>query len=209
MEHNFCLERNWLVVGITGVTCSGKSTLARSIISEINAKKVQFPDYITIGSVELIKQDDYFHPKTSAEHVWIPEFNYINREILTALNMSKMCADVKGIIGAYQPYTKTGEKCILNILVIEGFLIFNCEEVGDMCQIKIDVQLSYDECCKRRLKRTYNPPNPAGYFEKIIWPFYQQHLNEYKNIKDLYVINGELSECNALAGALEHIVNYL
>lgn len=200
---------NWLIIGVTGVTCSGKSTLARSIFSEINAKKVQFPEHITIGSVQLIKQDDYFYPKTSAEHTWIPEMNYINREILSALNMPKMCADVNDILGlTYQPYEKD-EKCVLNVLVIEGFLIFNCKDIRDMCQIKFDMRLTYDECFKRRQNREYNPPNPTGYFEKILWPFYLKHLDEYKDIKDLHIMNGEISECVCLSKALEQIVNYL
>lgn len=201
---------NWLVIGITGVSCSGKSTLARSIITELNAEKVRFPDYITIGSVKLIKQDDYFHPKTSAEHTWIPELNYINREILSALNMTKMCADVNAILGStYQPYKKKEDKCVVNVLVIEGFLIFNCKDIRDLCQIKFDMQLSYDECFKRRQNRIYNPPNPTGYFEKVLWPFYLKHLDEYKDIKDLKVMDGVLSENICLSKALEQIVNYL
>lgn len=203
---------NWLIIGITGVSCSGKSTLARSIVSEINAKRVQLPDHVTIGSVKLVRQDDYFHPKTSTEHTWLPEFNYINREIVSALNMTKMCADVNDILGStYQLYKKTEDKDvrIINILVIEGFLIFNCTDIRDLCQLKFDLRLSYEECFKRRQTRVYNPPNPTGYFERIIWPFYLKHLTEYKDIEDLHMINGELSEGLGLAEALKQIVNYL
>lgn len=205
------IEMNWLIVGITGVTCSGKSSLARSIINELNSKSIQFPQRITIGNVKLLKQDDYFHPKTSVEHTWIPEFNYINREILTALNMSKMIDDLNDIVGpSHQQYNKTkAEDCVLNILVIEGFLIFNCKEIRDMCQIKIDVRISCDECLKRRSTRKYNPPNPPGYFEKIIWPFYLRHLDEYKNLDDLHVMNGELPEEVVLNEVLGLIVNSL
>ncbi len=201
---------NWLIVGITGVTCSGKSSLARSIITAINSKTVRFPQHITIGNVKLVKQDNYFHPKTSAEHVWIPEFNYINSEILNALNMTKLCGDLNDILGsAYQPYERTNGQCILNVLVIEGFLLFNCRDIADMCHIKIDMQLSYDECFERRSHRKYNPPNPPGYFEKVIWPFYLQHWNEYKNIKDLHTINGALPEEVVLSRALEYIEHYV
>lgn len=199
---------NWLIIGITGVTCSGKSTLARSIISEINAKNVQFPEYITIGSVKLIKQDDYFHPKTSAQHTWISELNYINREVISALNMSKMFADVNDILGPSYQLHKKGEKCVLNLLIIEGFLVFNYKDIRDICQIKIDIRLGYDECFRRRQNRKYNPPNPTGYFESILWPFYLKHLEEYKDVKDLQVLNGELSEDICLLKALEHITNF-
>lgn len=201
---------NWLIVGVTGVTCSGKSTLAKSIVDYIIAKKVEFPGNVTIGTVKLMKQDDYFYPKTSAEHTWIPEFNYINREILSALNMTKMCAYIADTLGVnYQPYRKKEEKSVLNILVIDGFLIFNCIEIRDKCQIKFSMQISYEECFNRRKKRTYNPPNPAGYFEKIIWPFYVKHWNEYKNIEDMQVLDGKLSEDVCLTKALQYIINYL
>lgn len=201
---------NWLIVGITGGTCSGKSTLAKSIVDHINSEKVEFPENISIGTVKLMKQDDFFYPKTSSEHTWIPEFNYINREILSALNMTKMCADMNEILGFnYQPYSKLEGKSVLNILVIEGFLIFNCKEIRDKCQIKFCMQLSYEECFSRRQNRKYNPPNPPGYFEKILWPFYLKHYDEYKDIDDMQLLNGELSEDVCLHKALEYIVDYL
>lgn len=202
---------SWLIVGIAGVTCSGKSSLARSIASEIISGKVKFPQCITIGSVKLLKQDDYFYPKTSTEHTWIPELNCINREIITALNMKKMIGDVNDILGeTYKPFEKSGNKgVVLNILLIEGFLIFNCNEIRDLCQIKIGVQIGYDECFKRRGTRKYNPPNPPGYFEKVIWPFHLQHLDELKDIKDLHVMDGELPEGVVLTEALEYIFNCL
>lgn len=202
---------NWLIIGITGVTCSGKSTLARSIVSELSANKVNFPKYITIGTVKLMKQDDYFHPKTSVEHVWIPEFNYINREVLSALNMNKMCDNLNEILGSsYKPYQgQQKESLILNVLVIEGFLIFNCKRISELCQIKFDLQLSYDECFERRKTRIYNPPNPPGYFEKIIWPFYLKHRSEYENNVGLHVMNGKLSEEVVLNEALKHIVDFV
>lgn len=169
-----------------------------------------FPDNVTIGTVKLMKQDDYFYPKTSVEHTWIPEFNYINREILSALNMTKMCADMIDILGInYQPYKKQEGETVLNILVIEGFLIFNCKVIRDKCHIKFNMQLSYEECFNRRQNRKYNPPNPSGYFEKILWPFYIKHLNEYKDIDGLQMLNGELSKEVCLSKALEYIVSYL
>ncbi|KAG4073420.1 hypothetical protein HA402_000644 [Bradysia odoriphaga] len=148
--------------------------------------------------------------RTSSEHIWIPEFNYINREVLSALNMNKMCDDLNEILGStYQPYQRKEEETVLNVLVIEGYLIFNCARISELCQIKIDVRLSYEECFERRKTRTYNPPNPPGYFEKIIWPFYLKHRNEYENSVGLQVINGELSEEVVLRQSLEHIVDFV
>lgn len=201
---------NWLIIGITGVTCSGKSTLARSIVSEICANKLTLPQHITIGTVKLVKQDDYFHPKTSAEHIWIPEFNCINREVLTALNMNKMCENLDEILSSlHQPDQKKEECSVLNILVIEGFLIFNCKRISELCQIEIDLQLSYEECFNRRKNRIYNPPNPPGYFEKIIWPFYQKHRHEYEHSQGMHVMNGEMSEEVILSQVLQYIADYV
>lgn len=199
---------NWLIIGITGVSCSGKSTLAKSIVDQV--KQIKFPDHITVGSAKLMKQDDYFHPKTSIHHAWIPEFNYINREILSALDMEKMWTDLNDLLGTdYELYQKKKESITLNILVIEGFLIFNYERIRDLCQIKFNVRLSYDECFRRRQNRKYNPPNPPGYFEKILWPFYVKHSIEYNGIDDVHVINGELAQDYCLNKAIEYIVNYL
>ena len=34
------------------------------------------------------------------------------------------------------------------------------------------LDLNFDECRKRRFRRTYNPPDPPNYFDGHVWPSY-------------------------------------
>lgn len=205
----------WLVVGIAGGTCSGKSTLARAIAEHLEqrsktaaaaagdgAQRTAQP----IGVVRIIKQDDYFHARDRPEHTWIPGWNYINREIMTALDMPRMCADIERTLAAVD-HSAGGH---LNVLLIEGFLIFNHAEVRARCDLRFDMRINLEECRRRRAKRKYNPPNPPRYFEEYLWPFYRQHLAEYAfDDCELIVLDAELPAAENLAVALESIEVYV
>lgn len=177
----------WLIVGISGVTCSGKSSLATSLLSFLSNPLQDSAEH-RIHQVRLIRQDDYFYKRDSPHHTWIPEMNYINREIMSALDMQRMISDIEACIyGLCQPIDGT-----INILLIEGFLIFNHPKVLSLCNVRIEVQITQAVCRERRKLRTYNPPNPIGYFESFIWPFYEKHSAEYRqDVTDLIAVNGE------------------
>lgn len=192
-----------LIVGISGVTCSGKSTLATSLLSFLlNSAKDSAAR--RIHQVRLIRQDDYFYKRDSPHHTWIPEMNYINREIMSALDMPRMISDIESIIHGLccdQPTDGT-----VNILIIEGFLIFNQPKVLSLCDVRIEIQITQAVCRERRKLRTYNPPNPTDYFETFIWPFYEKHSADYRrHVTDLIVVNGEWHQERCLQVAISAV----
>lgn len=215
-------DSGWLIVGIAGGTCSGKSTLARALAERLKERIINNNDNadhcdhsapIIVDDVRIIRQDDYFYKRDRPEHTWIPGWNYINREILGALDMQRMCADIENVIVGVP--TRGTKK---NVLIIEGFLIFNHNTIRELCQLHFDVRITYEECQRRRATRRYNPPNPPGYFEAFIWPFYQQHLIEYTaalsddrhktSTGGLIVLDGKLDENKLLEETLRHFYRF-
>ena len=79
------MRKDWVVVGISGVTCGGKTTLAESLRK-------------TFNNTVVISQDDYFLPENDPRHVFIPQLNYSNWDILSALDMDKMRRDVNTVL---------------------------------------------------------------------------------------------------------------
>lgn len=75
----------WLIVGVSGATCSGKSTLAQSLHEQLP------------GSF-LVCQDDFFLPVDSQRHTLIPALNHINWEIMTSLDMEQMHAVIENLL---------------------------------------------------------------------------------------------------------------
>lgn len=168
---------DWLIIGISGVTCSGKTSLS----NEIHAK---LPNSV------IINQDDYFLPMDSPLHTTVPELNHINFDIMSSLDMQKMHADILKVI---QGSNNNAESCKNShggpgnkkLLIVEGFLIFSYKPISDLCNLRYFITLSKEVCWERRKLRTYEPPDVPGYFDKIVWPEYLKHKSEILNDQSL------------------------
>lgn len=57
---------------------------------------------------------------------------------------------------------------LLNVLIMEGFLIFNHPVTLDLCNVKFHLHVPYEVCYDRRKERTYDPPDVPCKFEKLI-----------------------------------------
>jgi uridine kinase len=77
----------WLIIGVSGATCSGKSTLAQSLRKELP------------GSY-LVFQDDFFLPVDSERHTLIPALNHFNWEIMTSLDMEQMHTVIENVLSS-------------------------------------------------------------------------------------------------------------
>lgn len=203
---------NVLIIGISGVTCGGKTTLATRL-------KDFFPNS------KLVSQDDYFLDVEDPRHTWIPELNHINFDILSSLDMEKMKKDIDAHLEGkkllrpclyYNTNTVDGFK-ILNdkitkfdaeVLIIEGFSIFNYKPLRDIFQLKFYLTLSKEECFRRRNQRVYEPPDGPGYFEACVWPEHLKQLEEVQNeVKGLTYFNEENS--NVFQTVVDNIYDYV
>lgn len=82
------MTEKWTVIGISGVTCGGKSSLVKAL-------KEKYP-----GAV-IIRQDDYFLPEDDPRHTKIPSLNCLNWELMSSLDMDKLRSDVNDILNRY------------------------------------------------------------------------------------------------------------
>ncbi|XP_055913321.1 nicotinamide riboside kinase 1 [Eupeodes corollae] len=219
----------WLVIGVSGITCGGKTSLALSLRDFfINRRTARlWNSKYVINDVQLISQDDYFLPVDDLRHKWVDKLNAINFEVITALDMKQMLSDItwtmKGRYLAMDNSTMSSttppdylveittfqNATKLNILIIEGFLIFNQPELLQICQLKFHFHLPYEKCFARRELRTYDPPDVTGYFEMCVWPFYEKNFAEFRERKDLIILNGEMCKEKIFKYVLQRINVYL
>lgn len=186
------MRDDWVVVGLAGATCSGKTTLAKSL-------KDSFP-----GSI-LLHQDDFFLDVASDKHTIVPQLNHINFEILSSLDNDAFLDSVTKVLE--ESFTENPKT---KLLIIEGFLVLNEVRLAALCDIKIYVTLSHDECWARRSIRTYDPPDPPGYFDLCVWPSYEMHRNEVlARENDLVLLDGKNSKEQLLDKAFAEISSFI
>ncbi|KAK0180481.1 hypothetical protein PV327_006118 [Microctonus hyperodae] len=155
----------WLIIGISGVTCSGKTTLAKKL-------------HESLRNSSYINQDCYYLPPDDSRHTHIAELNHHNWDIITSIDMEKMYLDVLKILESSDEkkneFSKK-ESSVIHILIIDGILIFNYKQIADMCHLKYFLTLTKQQTWERRQIRLYDPPDVPGYFDKIVWPEYLKY----------------------------------
>lgn len=189
------MTEKWLVIGICGVTCGGKTTLATELNNILPNSKV-------------ISQDDYYLDENDSRQIRIPELNHVNFELLTSLDMERMHSDICHILRNRRNNTTVSkisddfamsdmeihklarERVIATntrVLILEGFSILNYKPIEALCDLKYYLTLSKGQCKERRKHRVYEPPDCPGYFEKCVWPEYiklfddvEKHVKEVK-----------------------------
>lgn len=226
----------WLVIGISGVTCGGKTTLANRLFNYLKEMQGQeIKTGLEVNRVEVIKQDDYFRQVEDPNHQKIEQLNHINWDIIESIDTDRMTSDIMKLLGKkftlYNTRSKTTcmfdtenlftdhyapnysslrghnelmindednvtfkhikHNNVLNILIIEGFLIFNHPVTLDLCNTKFHLHVPYEICSVRRKSKVYDPPDVLGYFEMIVWPEYEKHMKSFKGREDIVFLNGE------------------
>lgn len=187
----------WLVIGISGVSCGGKSTLASGLNEFFsNNKNKEIKTNLVVGETHVINQDTYFLSMDDPRHIWVEQLGHYNWDVMTALDMDKMIQDIRFTLkDNFTLYDKTNtfqKPQRINILIIEGFLIFNHPQLLQLTQVKFHIHLPYEKSFARRQARVYDPPDVPGYFEMIVWPMYERHFREFRDCEDIIMLNGEI-----------------
>ncbi|KAK6017874.1 hypothetical protein OSTOST_16596, partial [Ostertagia ostertagi] len=60
--------------------------------------------------------------------------------------------------------------------VVEGNMLTEWVELISLCDRVMFLTLDQETCRRRRRRRSYDPPDMPGYFDEVVWPSYQRHL---------------------------------
>ena len=70
----------------------------------------------------------------------------------------------------------------IHLVLMEGHILFNHPPFYNLCNLRYFLTLDEKECRHRRRFRNYDPPNPPGFFDKVVWPAYLERLNDVKSL---------------------------
>ena len=140
-----------LLIGITGGTGSGKSTVSREILKFIHEKNV-----ITIEQDSYYKDQSHLsfeeRVKTNYDH----PFAFDNDLLIEHLKDLLSNKPIEKPIYDFERHTRKEETIRVNpkkVIILEGILILNDEDIRNLCHIKIFVDTDSDVRVIRRIIR--------------------------------------------------------
>ena len=180
---------NAFLLGISGGSASGKSTLSKMIADKFSQSKVEI-----INADTYYKRDNMPQMKSPLTGIYGPDWN------------TPDAVDFDAMFGHFIERSKDNE---LDILIIEGAFIFCYEKLRDVLDLKIYIDLDSDIRMYRRIKRNMEV---RGLSLEEIADYYTEYakFSEQKNTltSKIYadiVFNGN----NYHNKAFDILINYL
>ena len=179
-----------LIIGITGGTGSGKTTVVRQIINELKNEEV-----------DVISQDSYYKDlshlakeervKTNFDHPKSIDFDLL----VEHLKELKAGNTIQQPVYSFKEHNRTKETLETQprkVVIVEGILIFAHPDIREMFDIKIYVHADSDERLIRRLKRDISERGRD--LDEVLWryqttlkPMHQQFIEPTKEFADLII----------------------
>lgn len=181
-----------LVIGIAGGTGSGKTTVVNKIIKEL-----------PIDEVCVISQDSYYKATNNLSYEERTKINFDHPRaidfdlIIEHLKALKEGKTIEQPVYSFVTHNRTQDAIITHprkVVIVEGILIFNNEQLRDLFDIKIFVHADTDERLIRRIRRDINERGRdvneiLSRYQDTLKPMHLQFIEPTKNYADIIIPN--------------------
>ncbi|MDF7683272.1 uridine kinase [Lactobacillus sp. ESL0679] len=183
-----------VVIGITGGSGSGKTTIAHKIVDQMQENE----------HVLIMTQDSYYKDNTG---IPMSERMKINYDHPDAFDIPLLKAQINDLLN-YKPiempvydfkeHTRSSETIHIepaDIIILEGILVLGSEEIRDLMDIKVYVDTDDDIRFIRRLERDINERGRSidsviSQYLSTVKPMYHQFIEPTKRYADIIVPEG-------------------
>jgi uridine kinase len=181
-----------LIIGIAGGTGSGKTTVVDQIMNELPSDEVC-----------VISQDSYYK---ATDNLTYQERTKINFDHPRAIDFDLLIQHVSDLkqgkvieqpIYSFVTHNRTKDTIITHprkVVIVEGILIFNSEELRNLFDIKVFVHADADERLIRRIRRDIKErgrdiDEVLNRYQDTLKPMHQQFIEPTKNYADIIIPN--------------------
>ncbi|MGE0077061.1 MAG: uridine kinase [Bacteroidales bacterium] len=182
-----------LIIGIAGGTGSGKTTVVNRIIESLPQ-----------GEVVVIPQDSYYRDSSHLPLEQRQEINFdhpdsIEFELLAEhIQTLKDGKPVEQPIYSYLTCTRAKETITIqprHVIIVEGILIFSCESLRKLMDIKVFVDADADDRLSRVIARDIvergrSVNKVLERYDKTVKPMHLQFIEPTKRYADIIVPQG-------------------
>ena len=181
-----------LIIGIAGGTGSGKTTVVNKIIRELPTDEIC-----------VISQDSYYNATDDLSYEERTKINFDHPRaidfdlIIQHLKELKSGNSIDQPVYSFVTHNRTKDTIKTHprkVVIVEGILIFNNEELRDLFDIKIFVHADTDERLIRRVRRDINERGRdinevLSRYQDTLKPMHQQFIEPTKNFADIIIPN--------------------
>jgi uridine kinase len=182
-----------VLIGLTGGTGSGKTTVAKTIIEELGH-----------NNIVLIQQDSYYKDqshlsfeeriKTNYDH----PFAFDTELLIEHLEDLMAGKSIEKPVYDFSKHTRTNETVTIDscdVIVLEGILVLENEKLRNMLDIKIYVDTDNDVRFIRRLlrdteERGRTMDSVVNQYLGVVRPMHQQFIEPTKKYADIIIPEG-------------------
>ena len=186
------MENSILVIGIAGGTGSGKTTLMKNLIEE-------FSDVVTV-----ISHDNYYKRHDELPYEERCKLNYDEPAALeTDLMARHLDALRRGEaidcpVYDFSEHNRSDETIRIvpkKVIIVEGILIFENEELRNLMDVRIFVDTDADVRLCRRIKRDVNKrgrtlESVLTQYQETVKPMHEKYVEPSKKYADIIVPEG-------------------
>ena len=160
------------LIGISGCTNGGKTTLCKNLLSEL-------PNSV------YLSQDEFYLERNSQNYEFIEEADSFNFDVITAIDMKKFHFNLSKLL-CTEKY---------KYIFIDGILLYEDEKLVNMLDRKYFLDLDKEEAARRRKNRQYIMRETENYFEMCAWNEFLKYKQKcVQNLKNIIYLNGSLSQ---------------
>lgn len=199
------------LVGITGGTASGKTSLAKEIVSRLDRK-----------SILLLSLDSFYRPLTPSEIQQLESGEGFNFDVPSAFDVPLLKSTIKALlqdgggpvkipIYDFVTSSRVGWEEVLpaDVIIFEGILVLYWEDLRQMMDLKLFVDTASDTRLARRILRDTRERGRTVeaillQYERFVKPAFEMFIYPTKESADIIVPRGTANTV-AVNVIVEHI----